>query len=63
MLVLLMKGIYEVRHRNGLRCLDIGTNFHDDQFRRLSNITVTTATNFMGCNIGVTDRRVYGICR
>jgi hypothetical protein len=43
MLVLLMGGIYNVRRRNRLKWHDILTRLHDDRFRHVSNITVTTA--------------------
>jgi hypothetical protein len=33
MLVLLMGGIYELRHCDGLRCHDINAKFHKDWFR------------------------------
>jgi hypothetical protein len=32
MLVLLMGGIYEMRFRDGLKCLDKHTKFHKDLF-------------------------------
>jgi hypothetical protein len=38
MLVLLMEGIYEVRHRDGLRWHNIPTKFHEDLFRHLSTL-------------------------
>jgi hypothetical protein len=43
-LVLPMRGIYDVRRWNGLRRHDICTKFHDDRFGHLSSITVFTAT-------------------
>jgi hypothetical protein len=39
-LVLLMRGICELCHWNGLRWHGIHTEFHDDWFRHLSDITV-----------------------
>jgi hypothetical protein len=33
MLVLLMREIYELHHRDGVRCHDIHTKFHKDFFR------------------------------
>jgi hypothetical protein len=34
MLVVLMRGTYEVRHRDGRRWRDIHTKFYNDRFRR-----------------------------
>jgi hypothetical protein len=39
-----MARIYEVRRWNGRKWHDMLINFHGDQFRQLSNITVITAT-------------------
>jgi hypothetical protein len=44
MFVLLKGGIYNVHRWTGLRWHDIRTNFHDDRFSDLINITVITAT-------------------
>jgi hypothetical protein len=35
----------------------VHTKFHHDQFRYLSNITIITATNMRGCNVGTSNRR------
>jgi hypothetical protein len=43
-LVLLRRGIYDVRHWDGLRWHDIRTKFHDDWFKHLSIFAVNTAT-------------------
>jgi hypothetical protein len=43
-LILLMGGIYEISHWNGLRWHDIHTKFHNDQFRHSSDIKVITST-------------------
>jgi hypothetical protein len=44
MLVLLVWAMYKARHWNELRWHDISTNFHDDQFKHISNIKVNTTT-------------------
>jgi hypothetical protein len=43
-LVLLMKGIYDVRRWDGYRWHDIHTKCYDDQFRHLNNIKGITST-------------------
>jgi hypothetical protein len=40
MLVLLMGGIYEVSRWDGFMWYDISTKFHEDWYRRSSNIKV-----------------------
>jgi hypothetical protein len=52
-LVLLMKGFYEVRRWDGLRWHDIHTKFHTDWFRHLRYYL----NNFRGCNVGITVER------
>jgi hypothetical protein len=43
-LVLLMIGIYDVCHSDGLRWRNVHTIFHDDRFKHSSNIKETTST-------------------
>jgi uncharacterized protein involved in cysteine biosynthesis len=44
MLVLVMRGIYEVQRSDGLRWHDIHTKFHDDWLGHLGNIKVIIST-------------------
>jgi hypothetical protein len=59
MLILLVRGISEVRHRYWLKWHDVRayTKFHEDRLKHLINIRVIAATILRHCNVGTTERR------
>jgi hypothetical protein len=63
MLVLLMGGIYEVRHSGGLSWHDMRTKFHDDRFMHSSNIKVITSRIWEVAVLVLLVGGIYEVCR